>query len=217
MVVLDTSAIVRFAVAALGRRSQFPRKLMLEIDRRWPNAQLLVHPVTLAELATNSHEEVQQAKLPPRDAAESQLVAAANRAALLTLGGRAGDVHLDALPFLPSWDDWSDVVDQRTDFRNLRCTRKSGVVPVTAMVDHLILAAADAMARSGHPAALVSGDLEQLGAAWHLGVEVLYTRDFTRADFAWKDCQKDESCVRGCHDGVAACDVMFGGPENRTR
>lgn len=220
VVVLDTSAVLELFIF-LGRGgSSWPHRFEEAVTRRWGSTpQLVFHPITLAELATLSHEEVHQSRISwagPRPAAELAFRANANRNALIALRacveGRtlAPDFDMQAFPILPTWSDYGAVAQQREDYRMLRCTTKSGVVPVSALADHMILATAVILKSEGFNSGLVSGDREQLGAGQRLGVEVLYIKDLAAStSFPWKDCARDGNCVAGCVSGVADCERMF--------
>jgi hypothetical protein len=216
LVFLDTSAVVELAVTTLRGGNSFPHRFRTAIDERWGHGvQLAVHPVSLAELATNSHEEVHHSRArSPRPAADHSLTARANACALVALrsflGGGSDELALHARPIVPTWADWMHVVAQRNDHRLLRCTRDGAVKPVADMVDHVILGLASSYAQRGYTTGFVSGDAMQLGAAARLGIGCLDVKDLRRVSpHPWKSCASDGTCVAGCSDGVADCVGMF--------
>lgn len=222
VVVLDTSALVQIFVhvARGGAGLHRFRKAVGELWR--PNVQFVFHPITLAELATNSHEEVLHGRMGhrgPRPASEIALRAQAHKQALVALRacveGRplTRDFAFRVLPLVPDWRDYVAVASQREDYKLLRCTAKSSVVPVAGLTDHQILSVALSLIRDGYDAGFISGDRELLGAAERFGLPLLYVHGLDdRSGFRWKDCNQDDRCIVGCSDGVAECIRMFQGP-----
>lgn len=215
VVVLDTSAVIEIARSHL-RGGRFGPKFSAAVTKKWGSeAQLAVHPVTFAEIATNTHEEVLHARRGRTSSPDSlALKAKAHQWALIALRkyleDAPGSHELQACPIVPTWEDWNSVTADRENFRHLRCTKKSAVVPVSSMVDHLILGLAISLRAGGFSVGFASGDKELLGASERFGVPFVYTHDLDREDgFAWKDCASDESCIRACPTVVPDCEGMF--------
>ena len=215
--VLDTSGLLDYLVSAGNRKRRMAFDQVLA-DRLGPDPQYCYHPITLAELATNIHEEVLQSRqreggLPSARRLQEQ--ATLHRRALEVLEksmrGQWGEVvPFRVVPVAPPLGTYLRLSRQRADYRNLRCLRKSGVVPVATLVDHQILALAYTLRQNGHEVVFISGDRELLGGAAGLDLAWIDSKNPERREpLRWKDCAEDGRCVSGCTDGVSACDRMF--------
>lgn len=216
--VFDTSGIIDLMWASVRYEKRKVFEALLR-ERVGGEPQCGYHPVTLAELASNTHEEVFQSRSRGGFQQRSQVELRENtkkfRRALEALEHSLRGEWAEVLPFqmhplTPSLSSYVRLSRQRADFRNLRCLRKSGVVPLASMVDHQILSLAFFLRERGTDVTFVTGDRELLGAAEGLGMSWINSREPTRTEPPpWKDCARDEACIAGCFDGVAACDVMF--------
>lgn len=216
--VFDTSAVLDLMWAAVRRSARLTFEAAIR-DRVGSKPQCGYHPVTLAELASNTHEEVLQARVRAsgKQRTQEQLRQDVGRfrRALEALEHSLRGEWLAVLPFrmaplTPSLSAYVRLSRQRSDFRNLRCLEKSGVVPLASMVDHQILGLAFYLQEMGTEITFVSADRELLGAAAGLGLSWVDSRRPKRTEpWPWKDCARDERCIAGCSDGVADCTRMF--------
>lgn len=218
LAVFDTSGILDLMWASVRHRARQDFEQVMRA-RLGDTPQCGYHPVTLAELASNTHEEVLQARgrgtRGRRTQAELRRDTEKFQRALEILEHSIRGEWSEVMPFqmyplTPSLSAYVRLSRQRSDFRNLRCLSKSGVVPLASMVDHQILALAYFLNETGTAVTFVTGDRELLGAAAGLGLSWIDSKNPKRIEaLPWKDCQEDEMCISGCLDGVAACEHMF--------
>lgn len=220
VVVLDTSAMLEI----LGWRASSRTMKLKEFNEAvvktmGAEAQLVFHPVSLAEISTNSHEEVLLGRRNTRTVSREQIRRRhkLHQFALITLRNIV-DPATEADPWptphmlIPELGDWNRLTDQRSDFRFLRCTVKSGVVPVATMVDHMILSLAHSLRLDGYNAGLSSGDQELLGAAEELQVPRINVHNLKKFDgYVWKSCNGDKTCIGACTEGEVDtdCETQF--------
>ena len=220
MLVLDTSAILELAGWVSAGRTRQLSDFSTEVGRiMGAQTQLIFHPVSISEIATNSHEEVLLGRKTTQKTSRSRIQSRhkLNEFALIALkqiltqgGSDLPTMH----QFVPRTKDWTRLFLQRQDFRSLRCTDKNGVVPVASMVDHMILSLADSLRADGFHAGIATGDKEILGAAEELQVPRVNIHNLKKIDgYLWKSCKSDESCIGACREGEAVtdCDTQFQG------
>lgn len=107
-------------------------------------------------------------------------------------------------------DFWGLLLEQRSDWRLLRCTRKDGVIPVATMVDHMILGVALSLRERGLETGLVTGDRDLAGAALRFSLPIVYTKKLVNTpEMLWKTCANDESCIQACEEATTDCRSQF--------
>jgi len=217
LVVLDTSAVIDFIVWISRKNRNLLHDFREVISETWSAPpQFVYHPATLLEIATNAHEEVLLSRRGRSNKRFEDVRRDSKRfrAALIAL--REMDQCDEEWAILRprqislQKDFWSLLLEQRSDWRLLRCTKKDGVIPVATMVDHMILGVALSLNDRGIETGLVTGDRDLAGAARKFSVPIVYTKQLSNGpEMPWKSCANDETCIQACAEATTDCHSQF--------
>jgi len=163
--VFDTSALLDFA-------SNKSLAGILDAD-----GQYFYHPITLAELADYTHQEIWQFRKPHYNLKQiKEGIQGRVRLIKALYHHRKNDprTYINGRRFLPisvPFDMFSFLAHQRSE-RKYLCKSPDGkaIAVVANMTDHQILVAAAYLRRSKFSVTMISGDKMQLAAAAHLGI-----------------------------------------------
>lgn len=216
IVVVDTSGIIDLCGWVVDQRRDSIRLYRAQLEEKWGCIpQFVYHPVSLAEIATNTHEEVLLSRGGPSDFSRIRRRSKLFKSSILILKsvfeGSMGDASdLVPRPMKVDSKHFYLVSEQRLDWANLRCTKNNAVVPVGSIADHLILGLSLLLLREGFVSGFVSSDRELLGAAQTFGLTYINTKDLGgKLIHRWKTCEQDEACISACQDASTDCSSQF--------
>jgi hypothetical protein len=220
LIICDTSGLI--AIAECLGNAKKENTLFMRLEEEFgENLTLLFHPISVVELASNTHHEVHFRKFSDANwINKSNQIADKNQSTLIVLGlvdDKSG-IGLSKIPKprkCPIDESyWTHLMSERMSYSSLTCHNGEPRHKL-AMADYQIFGLATYLKKKRETAeiGIFTGDHEIITAAVESRIPWLgvYPDNSVRK---WKNCAQDNTCYKGDTSlAVAGCYERFHGPD----